>query len=165
MAMASQKRVLLITYAEEIVDGQPIYLSSNSLPVKASKLEPAGHAFHAAALRLIGHCVEADTDEDDEKEVSKEKEHVYVQSSDSYSTKGKKKSGSEAKQQDHYALLGLSHLRYLATEDQIRKSYREAALRHHPDKQASLLLAEETEAAKQAKKDEIEPFQSHSRSI
>ncbi|KAK4395757.1 DnaJsubfamily C member 2 [Sesamum angolense] len=156
MAMASQKRVLLITYAEEIVDGQPIYLSSNSLPVKTSKLEPAGHAFHAAALRLIGHCVEADTDEDDEKEVSKEKEHVYVQSSDSYSTKGKKKSGSEAKQQDHYALLGLSHLRYLATEDQIRKSYREAALRHHPDKQASLLLAEETEAAKQAKKDEIE---------
>ncbi|KAL0415870.1 UNVERIFIED_CONTAM: DnaJsubfamily C member 2 [Sesamum latifolium] len=156
MAMASQKSVLLITYAQEIVDGEPIYLSSNSLPVKASKLEPAGHAFHAAALRLIGHCVEADTDEDDEKEVSKEKEHVYVQSSDSYSTKGKKKSGSEAKQQDHYALLGLSHLRYLATEDQIRKSYREAALRHHPDKQASLLLAEETEAAKQAKKDEIE---------
>ncbi|KAK4436935.1 DnaJsubfamily C member 2 [Sesamum alatum] len=156
MAMASQKSMLLITYSQEIVDGQPMYLSSNSLPIKASRFEPAGHAFHAAALRLTGHCVEADTDDDDEKEVSKEKEHVYVQSSDSYSTKGKKKSGSEAKQQDHYALLGLSHLRYLATEDQIRKSYREAALRHHPDKQAALLLAEETEAAKQAKKDEIE---------
>ena len=60
------------------------------------------------------------------------------------------------KQQDHYALLGLGHLRYLATEDQIRKSYRETALRFHPDKQAALLLAEETEAAKQTKKDEIE---------
>lgn len=67
-----------------------------------------------------------------------------------------KESWFGSNQQDHYALLGLSHLRYLATEDQIKKSYRETALKYHPDKQASLLLAEETEAAKQAKKDEIE---------
>ncbi|GFP99974.1 Dnaj homolog subfamily c member 2 [Phtheirospermum japonicum] len=155
---ARRKSMLLIAYSEEIVDGEPINVSSNCLPIKASKLEPAGHAFHAAALRLIGHSVEAaDPDADIEKEVSNEKEHVYVQSSDSYSSsKGKKKPGGETKQQDHYALLGLSHLRYLATEDQIKKSYREAALRHHPDKQASLLLAEETESGKQAKKDEIE---------
>ncbi|XVF01885.1 hypothetical protein REPUB_Repub04eG0127200 [Reevesia pubescens] len=70
--------------------------------------------------------------------------------------KGKKKSTADGKQQDHYALLGLSHLRYLATEDQTRRSYCEVALRHHPDKLTALLLAEETEAAKQAKKDEIE---------
>lgn len=52
--------------------------------------------------------------------------------------------------------MGLGNLRYLATEDQIRKNYREAALKHHPDKLATLLLVEETEEAKQAKKDEIE---------
>lgn len=155
MVMDSGKSMLLITYSGEIVDGEPILISSNSLPLKASRLEPAGHAFHDAALKLVGHFVEADTRGDDEKEVRKEKEQVYLESSDSYSSKGKKKPG-DAKQQDHYALLGLSHLRYLATEDQIRKSYREAALRFHPDKQASLLLAEETEAAKQTKKDEIE---------
>ena len=73
-----------------------------------------------------------------------------------YSSKGKKKSVADGKQQDHYALLGLSHLRYLATEDQIRKSYREATLRHHPNKLAALLLTEEIKAVKQAKKDEIE---------
>ncbi|XP_051147958.1 uncharacterized protein LOC127263065 [Andrographis paniculata] len=156
MTIAYRKSVPMITYSEEIVDGEPIYVSSNCLPVKALRHEPAGHSFHAAALRLIGHCVEVDTDDDDGKDAASEKEHVYVESWDSYSSKSKKKSGSEAKQQDHYALLGLSHLRYLATEDQIRKSYREAALRHHPDKQAALLLAEETEASKQAKKDEIE---------
>lgn len=157
MAMASGKSIQLITYHEEIVDGKPIYVSSNGLPVKAMNLEPAGHSFNAAALRLVGHCVEAGTGDgdDDGKGVPNEKEHVYIESSDSYGSKGKKKSG-DVKQQDHYALLGLSHLRYLATEDQIRKSYREAALRHHPDKQAALLLAEETETAKQAKKDEIE---------
>ena len=73
-----------------------------------------------------------------------------------YSSKGKKKSVADGKQQEHYALLGLHHLRYLAIEDQIRRSYREAALRHHLEKFTALLLAEEIEVAKQAKKDEIE---------
>ncbi|KAF5444059.1 hypothetical protein F2P56_036563 [Juglans regia] len=152
--MAVCTKFRLISYAEEIVDGQPIYVYSNCLPVKALRYEPAGHAFHAAALRLLG-CEEKEADDDDQK-VADDKGQTYVPSSDSYSSKGKKKSGAGAKQQDHYALLGLSHLRYLATEEQIRKSYRETALKHHPDKQAALLLAEETEAAKQAKKDEIE---------
>lgn len=122
--------------------------------MKALKYEPAGHSFHAAALKLLG-CEEDTEDVDDEK-VSNDKEQASFTSYDSYSSKGKKKSGAGGNQQDHYALLGLSHLRYLATEDQIRKSYRETALKYHPDKQAALLLAEETEAAKQAKKDEIE---------
>lgn len=143
----------LISYSEEIIDGQPIYVSSNCLPVKAAKYEPAGHAFHTAALKLLG-C--EDNAEVDEQKVSNDKDQAYMPSYESYSSKGKKKSGAGSDQQDHYALLGLGHLRYLATEDQIRKSYRETALKYHPDKQAALLLAEETEAAKQAKKDEIE---------
>ncbi|CAA2982277.1 dnaJ homolog subfamily C member 2-like [Olea europaea var. sylvestris] len=154
--MATRKSLQLITFSQEIVDGEPIYVSSNSLPIKAFNREPAGHAFHAAALRLIGHVEETNADNEKKNEGSNEKEQDYRQTWDSYSNKGKKKSGSEGKEQDHYALLGLGHLRYLATEEQIRKSYRETALRHHPDKRAALLLAEETEAAKQAKKDEIE---------
>uniref|UniRef100_A0A5B7C9T1 DnaJ subfamily C member 2-like n=1 Tax=Davidia involucrata TaxID=16924 RepID=A0A5B7C9T1_DAVIN len=153
--MAAQKSIQLISYSQEIVDGKPIYVSSNCIPIKAFKFEPAGHAFHSAAFRLLGGCEEEDADGDDQN-LPNDKEQTYMPSSDSYSSKGKKKAGGEGKQQDHYALLGLSHLRYLATEEQIRKSYRETALKHHPDKQAALLLAEETEAAKQAKKDEIE---------
>ncbi|WVY93664.1 hypothetical protein V8G54_032752 [Vigna mungo] len=151
--MAVHTKFRLITYSKEIVDGQPIFVSSNSLPTKALKYEPAGHSFHSAALKLRG--VQEDKNEADDKKVPDDKEQTYLPS-DSYSSKSKKKSGTGDKQQDHYALLGLGHLRYLATEDQIRKSYRETALRFHPDKQAALLLAEETEAAKQAKKDEIE---------
>ncbi|CAI9111006.1 OLC1v1011137C1 [Oldenlandia corymbosa var. corymbosa] len=153
--MVSAKIMMrLISYSDEIVDGQPIYVSSNCAPIKASNFEPAGQAFHSAALRRYGFREEEDTDADDKSDSASEKSQSYTQSSDSYNTKGKKKSGEN--QQDHYALLGLGHLRYLATEDQIRKSYREVALRYHPDKQASILLAEETEAAKQAKKEEIE---------
>ncbi|CAJ2642926.1 unnamed protein product [Trifolium pratense] len=151
--MAVHTKYRLITYSPEIVDGKPIFVSSNCLPAKALKYEPAGHSFHSAALKLMGVNEEKDN-KDDNKKVVGDKEQAYLPT-DSYSSKSKKKSGDKDKQQqDHYALLGLSHLRYLATEDQIRKSY--AALRFHPDKQAALLLAEETEAAKEAKKVEIE---------
>jgi len=152
--MAIQTTLRLISYSQELVDGQPLHVSSNGLPIKALKLEPAGHAFHTAALKLLGWEEEGTKTED--QKVSDDKQQSYMPSSESYSTKGKKKSGSGDTQQDHYALLGLGHLRYLATEEQIRKSYREVALKYHPDKQAAILLAEESEAAKQAKKDEIE---------
>jgi DnaJ homolog subfamily C member 2 len=42
------------------------------------------------------------------------------------------------KKQDHYAVLGLSKKRYLATDDEIKKAYRKKVLKHHPDKKAHL---------------------------
>ncbi|KAF8900155.1 DnaJ domain-containing protein [Gymnopilus junonius] len=42
----------------------------------------------------------------------------------------------EWKKQDHYAVLGLSHLRYKATADQIKIAHRKKVLKHHPDKKA-----------------------------
>ncbi|KAK6931704.1 DnaJ domain [Dillenia turbinata] len=149
--VVGQMKLKLICYSDEIVDGEAIFVGSNCLPIKESKFEPAGHAFHLAALKLAG-CFEEEVTDGDDQSVASDKEQTYT-SYESYSGKGKKKPGKE---QDHYALLGLSHLRFLATEEQIRKSYREAALKHHPDKQGALILAEESEAAKQAKKIEIE---------
>nr|QSD99771.1 MYB family transcription factor [Melilotus albus] len=154
--MAVQTKYRLITYSQELVDGQPIFVSSNCLPVKALKYDPAGHSFHAAALKLLGVKKEDKKESDSKKVVVDDNERAYLPS-DSYSSKSKKKSGDEDKQrQDHYALLGLSHLRYLATEDQIRKSYHKTSLRFHPDKQAAAILSEQTEAAKEAKKLEID---------
>ncbi|RAL48831.1 hypothetical protein DM860_001151 [Cuscuta australis] len=153
--MAVRETLLLITYGEDLVNGEPIFVLSNCLPIKAHRFEPAGHSFHSAALRLSGYLEEENV-EDDKAGVPADKEQAHMYASESYSSKSKKKSSGGAKQQDHYALLGLAHLRYLATEDQIKKSYRDAALKHHPDKLASLLLAEVTEAAKEAKKEEIE---------
>ncbi|CAI8044240.1 DnaJ homolog subfamily C member 2 [Geodia barretti] len=39
------------------------------------------------------------------------------------------------KDQDHYVLLGLGKLRWQATQQDIRKAYRQKVLVHHPDKQ------------------------------
>lgn len=47
---------------------------------------------------------------------------------------GKKKKLKKSKKADLYALLGLQHERWMATESQIRSAYRKAALEHHPDK-------------------------------
>ncbi|KAJ1940855.1 Zuotin, partial [Kickxella alabastrina] len=43
----------------------------------------------------------------------------------------------EWKDQDHYAVVGLSKLRYRATLDDIIKAHRKKVLRHHPDKKAA----------------------------
>ncbi|TFK67631.1 chaperone J-domain-containing protein [Pluteus cervinus] len=43
----------------------------------------------------------------------------------------------EWKKQDQYAVLGLSHLRHLATPEQIKVAHRKKVLKHHPDKKAS----------------------------
>ena len=40
----------------------------------------------------------------------------------------------ETQDQDHYKVLGLSALRYKATDNHIKKAYRFKVLRHHPDK-------------------------------
>jgi len=44
---------------------------------------------------------------------------------------------SEWKKQDHYRVLGLSHLRSLATDADIKTAYRKKVLKHHPDKKAA----------------------------
>lgn len=41
------------------------------------------------------------------------------------------------KNQDHYLVLGITKLRYKATDDQIRIAHRRKVLKHHPDKKAA----------------------------
>jgi len=41
------------------------------------------------------------------------------------------------KELDHYAVLGITGLRWKATQDQIKRAHRRKVLRHHPDKKAS----------------------------
>ncbi|GKB11530.1 DnaJ homolog subfamily C member 2-like protein [Tanacetum coccineum] len=88
--------------------------------------------FHDVALKLAGCFMEEKVKDDDEinESLPKDKEPDYMQSAGSYSSsKGKKKI--------------------------LKKSYRDSALKHHPQS-GHISTLEKTEAAKQAKKDEIE---------
>lgn len=44
----------------------------------------------------------------------------------------------EWKQQDHYKVLGLQHVRHLASDELIKTAYRKIVLKHHPDKRKAL---------------------------
>jgi len=46
------------------------------------------------------------------------------------------------KHQDHYALLGLSELRWRATQEQIRECFKRQVLLHHPDKKSTATSTE-----------------------
>ncbi|KAG0566592.1 hypothetical protein M758_7G068900 [Ceratodon purpureus] len=149
-----EDRLYLTYFAADIPEKLPQHVASNNQCNPRLGQEPAGICFHEAAKRQRG--VDKEPEEVEEAVPDKKDKSTESPSVDSYQFKGKKKSGDGPETQDHYALLGLSHLRFLATEDQIRKSYRDAALKHHPDKQASLLLLEDTEEKKEAKKEEID---------
>ena len=40
----------------------------------------------------------------------------------------------DTKNQDHYKVLGMTNLRFKASDDQIKRAYRQKVLKHHPDK-------------------------------
>ncbi|KAJ3757606.1 DnaJ domain-containing protein [Lentinula raphanica] len=50
----------------------------------------------------------------------------------------------EWKKHDYYAVLGLSHLRYKATAEQIKIAHRKKVLKHHPDKKVTSTAPQST---------------------
>lgn len=113
-------------------------VSKYSEPVRRP-VEPVGRYFLAHASRIMrGHTwseyekleaernvkqVELDNDDDigDEEQDEELLEH----------------DPREWKTADLYAVLGLSKLRYRATEDQVRRAHRKLVLKHHPDKKSA----------------------------
>ncbi|GJP54431.1 hypothetical protein CLOM_g13516 [Closterium sp. NIES-68] len=154
---------LLITYHPHDLPpgGDPLVLSGPAPLCKNTRLEPAGFSFHEAAKRLAGIHAPGEEAEDAEGDGGKGGKEKDTVDSSAWESSRKKKKGKDGKdgekqEQDHYALLGMAHLRHLATDDQLKKAYRDAALRFHPDKQASMLLEEQTDEARAKKKEEIE---------
>ncbi|GJU21850.1 hypothetical protein Tco_1155192 [Tanacetum coccineum] len=70
-----------ITYSNELIYGETIYVSSNGLPVKATCFETAGHSFYDVALNLVGCFMEEKVEDDDEinDSLPKDKEPDYMQ--------------------------------------------------------------------------------------
>merc|ERR1712156_870611 len=96
------------------------------------QVEPVGRWFLSHYERM--NCVRGTSignesyseSESEESEVEDDFEDdiVYLRSLDP----------KECKDQDHYRVLGIPKLRYQATDDQIKRAYRQKVLKHHPDK-------------------------------
>ncbi|KAJ3044313.1 hypothetical protein HDV00_002633 [Rhizophlyctis rosea] len=100
-------------------------------------VEPAGEGFMAMARR---HKHKRTLEEDlviMEALREATAEDVSVEDDEVEAPRLLKSDPLKWKEQDHYAVLGISKLRYKATDDDIKKAYRRKVLKHHPDKNAS----------------------------
>ena len=107
-------------------------------PATQRNLEPVGPHFLAHARRLRhkrtfseDERIEASktakkVEDEDAGEISENEDPMMLQ-----------RDPKDWKNQDHYAVLGLSKYRFRATEDQIKKAHRKKVLKHHPDKRAA----------------------------
>lgn len=110
------------------------YSTPNRRPI-----EPVGRYFLAHATRTLrGHTwseyekLEAEknvkqVDENSDDDLGDEEQSAELLAHDP----------REWKTADLYAVLGISHLRWKATEDQIRRAHRKQVLKHHPDKKSA----------------------------
>jgi len=108
--------------------------------LKTIEVEPVGRWFlshwerlHSArGFSTSGHEIsgvsESESEESETEDDSFEDDIIFLRSLDP----------KESKDQDHYKVLGISKLRYEATDLQIKKAYRFKVLRHHPDKRKAL---------------------------
>ena len=105
-----------------------------TISVTQRDVDPAGDAYELYLMKRLGLLndpeseEEADKDEGDEENVNKEK----------LNEKRKKANKNEALKtlifKNHYQALGLEHIYFDATLEDVRKAYKSKVLTHHPDK-------------------------------
>ncbi|EPS36519.1 hypothetical protein H072_9950 [Dactylellina haptotyla CBS 200.50] len=122
---------------EWVHEGSFHILEQLSKPVHRN-LEPVGPHYLAHARRKRHHRTFSEDDrivaaqqaknvEDaDSGEISEPEDPLLLQ-----------RDPKDWKNQDHYAVLGLSKYRWKATDEQIKKAHRRKVLKHHPDKKAA----------------------------
>ncbi|XP_056445257.1 dnaJ homolog subfamily C member 2 [Gadus chalcogrammus] len=96
------------------------------------QVEPVGRWFEAFVRRRNRNVSASFQELEDEEEESEEDEdedlqlveHPLLRSLDP----------KDWKNQDHYAVLGIGHMRYKATQKQIKTAHKAIVLKHHPDK-------------------------------
>jgi len=84
------------------------------------------HAHHSQSHHSIGGGISSSESEEEEEE-----EDLFDEEDESMILALDPKN---VKKQDHYQVLGLSKLRYRASEDQVKRAYKQKVLNHHPDK-------------------------------
>lgn len=96
------------------------------------QVEPVGRWFEAFLKRRCRNVSASFQELEEEEELSEEEEDEELQLEEYPMLKTL--DPKDWKNQDHYAVLGLAHLRYRATQKQIKAAHKAIVLKHHPDK-------------------------------
>lgn len=116
-----------------------------SSPIKRS-VEPVGPGFLAHARRTLrGRTWSEDEKiqaEQNVKQIEDDPNEALVED-EPEDPEMLKQDPKQWKEQDHYAVLGLSKYRYKSTDEQIRIAHRRKVLKHHPDKKAAQGITDE----------------------
>jgi len=94
-------------------------------------IEPAGRGFLTLLKKLSGEYHEEDNEDDDDAEKKDDDADADLRRRSSHKHK---LHPLEQNTEDLYALLGLGHLRWRATNDDLKAAYRKMILIYHPDK-------------------------------
>ncbi|KAK7896869.1 hypothetical protein WMY93_022194 [Mugilogobius chulae] len=116
----------------EAQDGEQSEVFTSVAASVQVQVEPVGRWFEAFVKRRNRNVSASFQELEEEEESSEESddEDFTLQECPILKTLDPK----EWKNQDHYAVLGLPHLRYKATQKQIKAAHKAIVLKHHPDK-------------------------------
>ncbi|XP_068132326.1 dnaJ homolog subfamily C member 2 [Hyperolius riggenbachi] len=119
-----------------LLEARPEFSSAVTRPLSAASLlcqvEPVGRWFEAFIKRRNRNVSASFQELEDEKESSEESDDEEFQLEEFALLKTL--DPKDWKNQDHYAVLGLTNLRYKATQKQIKAAHKAMVLKHHPDK-------------------------------
>ncbi|XP_076152331.1 dnaJ homolog subfamily C member 2 isoform X1 [Alosa pseudoharengus] len=117
---------------KEALDGQVTVVCNAIVASVQIQVEPVGRWFEAFLKRRDRDVSTSFQELEEEEELSEESEDEELQLEEYPLLKTL--DPKDWKNQDHYAVLGLAHLRYKATQKQIKAAHKAMVLKHHPDK-------------------------------
>uniref|UniRef100_A0A673KKM9 DnaJ homolog subfamily C member 2-like n=1 Tax=Sinocyclocheilus rhinocerous TaxID=307959 RepID=A0A673KKM9_9TELE len=117
---------------KEALDGQLTALYNAVAASEQVQVEPVGRWFEAFLKRRTRNVSASFQELEEEEQLSEEEEDEELQLEEYPMLKTL--DPKDWKNQDHYAVLGLAHIRYKATQKQIKAAHKAMVLKHHPDK-------------------------------
>uniref|UniRef100_A0A3P8Z5P7 DnaJ homolog subfamily C member 2 n=1 Tax=Esox lucius TaxID=8010 RepID=A0A3P8Z5P7_ESOLU len=117
----------------EALEGDVTVVCCNAIPASVQiEVEPVGRWFEAYLKRRNRNVSASFQELEEEEELSEESEDEELQLEEFPLLRTL--DPKDWKNQDHYAVLGLAHMRYKATQKQIKAAHKAMVLKHHPDK-------------------------------
>ncbi|XP_058264509.1 dnaJ homolog subfamily C member 2 [Hemibagrus wyckioides] len=121
-----------VSMLKEALEGQVTLVCNTTAGSVQVQVEPVGRWFEAFQKRRDRNVSASFQELEEEEELSEEEadEELQLEEYPMLKTLDPK----DWKNQDHYAVLGLAHMRYKATQKQIKAAHKAMVLKHHPDK-------------------------------